>query len=201
MYKSRKSTNLKIIIIMKEEIWRPVVGYEGLYEVSNFSRVKALSRKRVVHRNGKVFTQSFPEKVLVPLLGSNGRYHYSLHKDGKQKCVSRATIVARAWVEGYKDGYEVNHIDENTQNDSIENLEWCSHLYNMRYGTRKKRAISKMIATKGKKVVAKDKNGEIIDEFPTIAEACRKYGCASSNISKCCSRKIKSLVGLKWEYV
>ena len=185
---------------MEEEIWRPVVGYEGLYEVSNLSRVKSLSRIRVVHRKKITFTQSHPERVLVPLLSSNGRYHFSLYKDGKQNSVSRASIVARAWVEGYKDGYEVNHIDENEQNDSIENLEWCSHLYNMRYGTRTKRAISKMIETKGRKVIAKTKAGEIVDVFHTIADACRKYGCSSSNISRCCSGKIKSLVGLRWEY-
>lgn len=185
---------------MVEEIWRPVRGYEGLYEVSNFSRVKSLPRVRTVHRRNKVFTQSFPEKILVPLLSSNGRYHYTLYKNGKQKSISRASIVASAWVEGYQDGYEVNHKDENGQNDSIENLEWCSHLYNMRYGTRTERAIKHMIAKKGKRVVAKLKSGEIVEVFNTISDACRKYGCASTNVSKCCSGKIKSLLGMKWEY-
>lgn len=185
---------------MIEEIWRPVRGYEGLYEVSNLSRVKSLPRVCVVHRKNKVFAQSFPEKVLVPLLGSNGRYHYSLHKDGKQKSVSRAVIVASAWVEGYQDGYEVNHKDENRQNDSIDNLEWCSHLYNMRYGTRKRRAVASIIAKQGRKVIAKSKEGVIVGVFDTVSDACKKYNCTSGNIAKCCSGKIKSLVGLKWEY-
>ena len=185
---------------MIEEIWRPVRGYEGLYEVSNFSRVKALARHRVVRRKNKVFTQYFEEKILMPQLSSNGRYQFSLAKDGKQKSIARAVIVAKAWVDGYQEGYEVNHKDENGQNDSIENLEWCSHLYNMRYGTRTERAIKHMIAKKGKRVVAKLKSGEIVEVFNTIADACRKYGCASTNVSKCCSGKIKSLLGMKWEY-
>lgn len=185
---------------MTEEIWRPVVGYEGLYEVSNFSRVKALARHRVIRKKNKVFTQFFDEKILIPQLGSNGRYHFSLAKDGKQKSIARAVIVARAWVGGYQEGYEVNHKDENGQNDSIDNLEWCSHLYNMRYGTRTARAVAAMIAKKGRKVIAKTKEGTIVEVFNTIADACRKYGCSSTNVSKCCSGKIKSLVGLKWEY-
>lgn len=185
---------------MIEEIWRPVRGYEGLYEVSNLSRVKALARHRVVRRKNKVFTQYFEEKILIPQLSSNGRYQFNLAKDGKQKCIARAVIVAKAWVDGYQEGYEVNHKDENGQNDSIENLEWCSHLYNMRYGTRTERAIKHMIAKKGKRVVAKLTSGEIVEVFNTISDACRKYGCASTNVSKCCSGKIKSLLGMKWEY-
>lgn len=185
---------------MVEEIWRPVKGYEGLYEVSNFSRVKALARHRVVRRKNKVFTQYFEEKTLIPQLSSNGRYQFNLAKDGKQKSIARAIIVAKAWVDGYQEGYEVNHKDENEKNDSIDNLEWCTHLYNMRYGTRTKRAITNMVAKKGRKVVAKTKDGAIVGVFNTIADACRKYGCVSTNVSKCCSGKIKSLVGLKWEY-
>lgn len=185
---------------MTEEIWRPVVGYEGLYEVSNLSRVKALAKHRVVHRQAKVFSQFFGEKILIPLLSSNGRYHYNLYKDGVKTCVTRAVIVARAWVDGYQEGYEVNHKDENPTNDCVDNLEWCTHLYNMRYGTRTARAKEKIIAQKGKKVIAKTKDGVIVEVFNTISDACRKYGCVSTNVSKCCSGKIKSLVGLKWEY-
>ena len=176
------------------------MGYEGLYEVSNLSRVKALARHRIVRGKTKVFTHFFKEKILVPQLSSNGRYQFGLAKDGKQKSVSRATIVAKAWVEGYKDGYEVNHIDENKQNDSIDNLEWCSHLANMRHGTRTQRAIKNIIATKGIKVVAKTMNGEVVEVFNTIADACRKYGCHSTNVSRCCLGKLKSIVGMKWEY-
>ena len=121
-------------------------------------------------------------------------------KNSKKKTFLVHRIVANAFIKNPNALKEVNHKDENGQNDSIENLEWCSHLYNMRYGTRTERAIKHMIAKKGKRVVAKLKSGEIVEVFNTIADACRKYGCASTNVSKCCSGKIKSLLGMKWEY-
>lgn len=183
-----------------EEVWRPVVGYEGLYEVSNFSRVKALAKTRKFKSKGKIVEQYFGEKILIPQKRVNGRFQFNLVKEGKQKTTLRSVIVAKAWVGGYQDGYEVNHIDEDFTNDSIENLEWCSHLQNMRHGTRKERAVANMIKAKGRPVIAKKLSGEIVATFLTIAEAARAFGCASSNISKCCLGKIKTLSGMKWEY-
>lgn len=188
---------------MINEEWRPVIGYEGLYEVSNLGRVKSLGREKTTHskRWGVVFTQQVKEKILVPLLGSNGRYHFSLYKDGKKKIHSRASIVANAWVGGYQDGYEINHIDENVKNDVASNLEWCSHLYNMRYGTRNDRAIKKMRKTKGRRVKVTTKQGGLIGIYETISDACRDIGCSSSNVSKCCLGKIPSLAGYYWQYI
>lgn len=83
---------------METEVWRPVVGYEGIYEVSNRSRVKVLAKKQSVYsrRWHTTYIADFPEKILIPQTGSNGRVHFGLRKNGVTKSVSRAAIVAKA---------------------------------------------------------------------------------------------------------
>lgn len=189
--------------MMETEVWRPVVGYEGIYEVSNRSRVKVLAKKQSVYsrRWHTTYIADFPEKILIPQTGSNGRVHFGLRKNGVTKSVSRAAIVAKAWVSGYMPGLEINHIDEDITNDSPDNLEWCTHLYNIRYGTRTARAISNMIKKKARAVKVFTKDGKFVSAHRTISEAAKIYNCCHENISKCCRGKIKSLAGYVWRYV
>lgn len=184
------------------EIWKDVKGYEGLYQVSSLGRVKALAKTRVVRSNRWkcVFTQEFGEHILVPLLGSNGRYHFTLHNEGGQKSVSRARIVAEAFVPNPYGESEINHKDEDIRNDLPENLEWCNHLYNMRYGTRTIRSRESFIKSSGKKVRQYTKTGELLKEYECISDASRATRCAGANISKCCMGKIRSLGGFVWKY-
>lgn len=97
------------------EVWRDVKGYEGLYEVSNFGRVK--------NRYGKFLRGSV----------SHGYLRLALHKDGKIKTTSVHRLVAETFIENKHNKPYVNHIDCNKMNNVTTNLEWCTQLENIQH--------------------------------------------------------------------
>lgn len=105
---------------MTEEIWKPVVGYEGLYEVSSYGRVRSLRRGRIltgtINRDGYV------------------RCHIKVNGVLKSHFVHR--LVAEAFIPNPDNLSCVNHKDEVKINNSVENLEWCDRKYNNNYGSR-----------------------------------------------------------------
>lgn len=110
-----------------EEIWKDAVGYEGLYQVSNFGRVQSLDRRDIRNRfwKGKILSQQV-EKL--------GYCSVKLCKNGIQKREKVHRLVALAFVENPNNYKEINHKDENKQNNRSENLEWCTRQYNVTYG-------------------------------------------------------------------
>lgn len=105
-------------MIEKMEMWKPISGYEGLYEVSNFGRVKSL-------KFGK-------EKILTP--GNyKGYLSVQLCKDGKRKMMRVHRLVAEAFIPNPNKLETVNHKDEDKTNNSANNLEWMSSVDNVAY--------------------------------------------------------------------
>ena len=123
-----------------EEIWKPIEGYEGLYEISSYGRVKSLERYR--SNNGGI--QLLKERIMNPL-DYNGYKNVLLWKNGSKKKEYVHRLVAKAFLPNPDNLKEVNHKDENPSNNMVENLEWCDHRYNMNYGTARERARVKMI--------------------------------------------------------
>lgn len=120
------------------EQWKPVLGYEDLYEVSNLGRVRSLDRVECVpDKNGVYHERIRKGRVLKPNYDGRGNYlHVSLRRSGSGISRNVHRMVAQAFVpnpDGYK---EVNHKDEDKTNNRADNLEWCSHLYNNQYGTK-----------------------------------------------------------------
>ena len=101
------------------EIWRDIEGYEGLYQVSNLGRVRSLNYKRT----GKVQNMK---------LGTypNGYKMVDLKKNNKRKAHLVHRLVAKAFIPNPNQLCEVNHKDEDKANNTVDNLEWCSHIYN-----------------------------------------------------------------------
>lgn len=103
------------------EIYKPVKGYEGLYEVSNLGNVKSLEREV---RNGPDSTRLVREKVLAPRIKKNGYYQVSLCSDLKCKNKHVHSLVAIAFKNHTPGkGLVVNHKDFNRQNNNLANLE------------------------------------------------------------------------------
>ena len=112
------------------EEWRAVEGYEGYYEVSNLGRVKALARD-VLKSNGVI--QHRNEYIKAQTVNPDGYLIVGLNKDAKQRKQPVHVLVAKAFVDGWFDGAEVNHIDFDRTNNSADNLEWVSHSTNIAY--------------------------------------------------------------------
>lgn len=113
-------------IVTLEEIWKPIKSFEGLYEVSNWGRVKSLSK----FRDGEIRG----EKILKIIVKPDGYTLVNLYyapKKFKAKYVHR--LVADAFLPNPNNYPQVNHKDENKQNNRVDNLEWCTAHYNWHY--------------------------------------------------------------------
>ena len=161
---------------MKEEIWKDIQGYEGLYMVSNLGRVKSLN----YHRTGK-------ERIMKPSDNGHGYLFVVLCKDGKDKNCRINRLVAQAFLPNPNNLPEVNHKDENPKNNRVENLEWCSRQYNVDYSL-------------SKAVIGIDKVSGLILEFPSTREAERQTGISKGNICDCLKGRQKSAGGFYWQY-
>ena len=198
--------NLIQFFVMKKEIWKDIEGYEGLYEVSNFGNVRSVDRI-VTCSNGKKRLRK--GRILKPAKQKNGYLFCILYKNSKPKLCKVHRLVAAAFIPNPDKLPEVNHKDENKANnfvfvnkdDSVDlnksNLEWCTRLYNMRYGTRLKHVVEK----RSKPVLQIDKEtNEVIAEYPSAREAARKLNIDQGSISACCRGKQKTAYGFKWQY-
>ncbi len=113
------------------EQWKDIQGYEGLYQVSNEGRVRGLDRNiNSPHES----TRRIRGKVLIPKKCTKGRYlQQAMCKEGIVKYILIHRMVAFAFIEGYFEGAEVNHINGDRYNNSVDNLEWCHRSYNIQH--------------------------------------------------------------------
>ena len=124
---------------MQNECWKPIKDYEGIYEVSNYGRVKSL--ERVIYNSGtKNGLYTIHEKIIKQRINKK-RYGYcelSLHKNGKEKRFKVHRLIAEAFIPNPNKLPEVNHIDGNKENNHASNLEWCTSKENKEHAWENK---------------------------------------------------------------
>ena len=162
--------------IKMEEIWKPVVGYEGLYEVSNQGRVRSLDRS--VHNSG-IYSEKkeFIKKGRILKLRTSkskglktGYFRVCLTKNNEYKNLCVHKLVAKAFISNPENKPCVDHIDTNIENNNVDNLRWVTHKENNNnVNTLKK---------KKRKVLCVDLN----IEYDSISEAMKKSHTSSSTI-------------------
>lgn len=190
-----------------KEIWKDIRNYEGLYQISNLGRIKSISRKV----RCKNYKREVKEKILK--LNKNKNYmQIALSKNCICKTFLVHRLVAETFIENPKNLLEVNHKDGNKHNNSVNNLEWCSRIENMRHA--KDNDLIK--SNKGedcywynkfgenhirsKKIIQFDKQGKIIKKWNSLADVKRQLGIYQSNICKCCEGERKTAGGYIWKY-
>lgn len=172
--------------IMEDIIWRPVVGYEGLYEVSDTGQVRSMNYNKtgvpgLLHPEVKKGEGTLPYLRVI------------MHKDKRQKKFLVHRLVAQAFIPNPQGLPQVNHKDGDVQNNKAENLEWCDARYNTTYGDAKK----KMIETKrmtgnwgSEKVVQKMKERGYVRSVKVIFPDGREVICETQ-------REVAELLGVK----
>ena len=170
-----------------EEIWRDIEGYEGLYKVSNFGRVKSL-------KYGK-------ERILKPVKNGCGYIFVNLCKNREMNHYFVHRLVAKSFISNPQNLPEVNHLDENKENNRVENLEWCDHKYNINFGTHNKRSGEKRTNGKlSKTVLQYSKGGEFVKEWKSAMDIQRNFGYNHSFISACCRGERNLAYEFIWKY-
>lgn len=181
------------------EIWKDVAGYQGLYQVSNFGRVRSLDR--IVCPNGK---KSYIVKGRLMKISKRQGDNYQqvfLSKDNTVRKFYVHRLVAVAFIPNPLNLPCVNHINCNKSDNRVENLEWCTYEYNNNYAEKGK-SISR---SKGYKTAQLDLDGNVIKVFHSAMEASRRTGVCQTCISMVC-RGEQTVAGnkegkWKWKYV
>jgi hypothetical protein len=158
-----------------KEVWKNIVGYEGLYEVSNLGNVKSLNYLRT------------GQEKLLNLGINNGYLNVQLCKNGEAKTFLIHRLVAEAFIPNPLGLPQVNHINEIRSDNRAENLEWCSAQYNTEY-------------SQSKQVEQYDLNGNYIATWKSVNEIQRQLGFYQGTISHCCRGEYKTAYGFIWRY-
>lgn len=195
------------------EEWKPIIindiDYTGLYEVSNFGRVRSL---RGNHGESR-----------IKLLKTTGTSYLrvALYKDGKSIKYLVHRLVATMFIPNFDMLPEVNHKDENPLNNNVDNLEWCRHKYNINYGTHNSKLSNSRKGikfsnkhrerlseshlnyhlNKQRTVLQYDrKTLQLVREWKNPFEAQYYGGYDSSRIHECCTGKRNYHKNSVWKY-
>lgn len=163
------------------ELWKDIKDFEGLYQISNLGNIKSLPKKRNL-KNGHSYIQK--EQILKPFKNNKGYLQIALVKNGKHYKRQVHNLVATTFI-------------ENPSNNCVDNLEWCSHIYNSNYGNRNKK-ISKALE---KKINQYDLDGNFIKTWNSQLEIQKKLKIPQANISAVVGGMYKQTHGYRWEVV
>lgn len=185
---------------MNTEIWKPIKGYEGYYQVSNLGNVRSLDRI-VTYSNNKIYL--YKSRIRKPYKDRGGYLTCDLRKNSKGKNAKVHRLVAEAFIPNPNNLPQVNHRDEDKTNNHVENLEWCDGKYNVNYGTAIQRSAEKRLNSPklSKPVLQLDlETNQIIAEYPSARGAERQLNIYNGGISYCCRGERKTAGGFKWVY-
>ena len=152
---------------------KDIVGYEGLYAVTSCGKIYSYRRK----------------KFLKPDINASGYLKVGLSKDGQRKKYFIHRLVAEAYIPNPEGLPQVNHKDENTENNCLQNLEWCDPKYNANYGTRNDKIK--------KPILQYDLEGNFIKEWPSTTDVGKEF---IKGINHCLRGRQKTAYNYIWKY-
>lgn len=180
-----------------EEIWKTIDGFEA-YQVSNLGKVRSLDR----YGNTGYGIRLYKGRILRPGKSSGGYLTVVLYKDNKPSTFKVHRLVWQAFKGQIPEGMQVNHIDEDKSNNSLNNLNLMTPKENINWGTGNERRAKSMINHKSlsKPIIQYSLNGDKLAEFEGTHDAARQLGINPGNINNALKGRIKTAGGFKWKY-
>ena len=179
----------------RREVWRPIPGYEGLYEVSSDGRIRSLY-KNTRNRDS--------ERTLTPKTDAHDYFRVNLYKNKKSTTMLVSRIVALTFIPNPKRLPYVGHDNDNKKDNRVENLYWTDPSENFMHNglhleVARKRDIDKVKRALSMPVKGISKNGGTV-YYPSM-QAAKKDGFDSAKISMCVNGKRKSHGGYEWRLI
>ena len=184
-----------------DEIWMPVQGYEGIYDVSNLGRVRSLTRVVSIY---SYLTNTMFERTIESRIKSihHDKYGYgmvNLKKNGEHRTEKVHRLVAKAFIPNPQNKPCVDHINGVRDDNRVENLRWLSLADNNRVYRKEQLSEEEQErrnnATR-KKVICIE-TGEI---YKSIAAAAKAFNVVNQSISACVNGRTRTACGLHWEF-
>ena len=196
-----------------KEIWEDIEGYEGLYQVSNLGRIKALQRYRRAGNTAYIQKEHF----MTQYDNTSGYKYVRLNIGSDKRMFFVHRLVANAFIANPMSLPEVNHKNEIKTDNRAENLEWCTKIYNQNYGTKKIRTqiTRKKLNSEWNALMKKNLNhsygaekpvlcfmpdGTFVSRYRSINIAAQSIGDCSSHIAACCKGNRRTVRGYRFEY-
>lgn len=182
-----------------EEIWKDIPECKG-YQVSNIGRIRSVDRVLYAgNRWGGVNARRYKGKLIATFAYPNG-YMAFVYRE-KEKTVKNFLIhrlVAQAFIPNPDNLPQINHKNEQRDDNRVENLEWCTDVYNKIYNNRSKRVA----IANGKPIEQLSMDGHLIREFPSIREAARFVNGDMKSIRMCCKKDTMThyYKGYRWKF-
>lgn len=173
------------------EVWLPVVGYEGKYEVSNTGLVRSVDREVFNRGSGRAYT--LKGQALKVKKDRDGYLIVSPCVDGVNKYLRVHRVVASAFLSNPENKAHVNHINGDKSDNSVSNLEWVSHVENMRHAKH-----NGLLSTKGRAVIGTSLCGVEV-RYESVMDAHRS-GHSRNGIHQCLCGNYKTSGGMRWRY-
>lgn len=185
----------------ENEIWLPVIGWQDVYEVSNFGRIRSIPRQ-IVYLRG--FVRNYNNYSLLSPYDGDEYFYVNLSKNQKRERTSIHRLVGIHFVPNPFKKPEINHLDGNKKNNHYLNLEWTTRKENDHHSV--KNGLKWLPSRNGKNVskpiIQLDLNGVFIREWPSIKEAVRA-GFNNGNLSQVLNNKAGRTQhrGYKWKFL
>ncbi|WIL37563.1 NUMOD4 domain-containing protein [Kurthia sp. YJT4] len=151
-----------------EIVWKDVVGYEGLYEVSDTGLIRTYSYKTTYTKYHGI--RHWKQRILKDKTPNNRDTRVTLWKNGKSKDYLVHRLVAEAFIVKVNQKNCINHIDGNPKNNHVSNLEWCNHQENNNH------AFDNDLMSTNKKVILVNSNTGETHLFRSYAKASEFLG-------------------------